>query len=66
MFEGVIQMNNRCIFSYNSRWCAFTVSAFSSGIECNGESDKRRCPFWAIADALNRIEAAIERLEVRE
>ncbi len=61
--------NNRCIFSYNdgsTNRCAFVEHFGISTVECNGLKDKQRCPFWAIADALSRIETSIQMLEGRE
>ena len=58
--------NNRCIFCVQASsgpYCGFANDPY---MECDGLKDKQRCPFWAIADALGRIEAAVERLEVRE
>jgi len=58
--------NNRCIFAVErdgESWCEL-----ASGLaQCNGDNkDKQRCPFWAIVDAMSRIETSIQMLEVRE
>ena len=56
--------NNRCIFS-SQAGCLLTSNK-SSVIFCDGLKDKQRCPFWAIAAALSRIETSIQMLEGRE
>jgi len=68
--------NKRCIFSCDKSGLASHISKSSDDdrtycgiwpiIRCDGLKDKHRCPFWAIVNALSRIETAIQMLEVRE
>ena len=62
-------MPERCVFSYNdggSYRCPLIEKWGVEVIECDGLKDKQRCPFWAVVQALSRIETAIQVLEGRE
>jgi len=57
----------RCVFSYNDGnvdKCALVEHFGTSPVECDGATDRERCPFWAIVEAIRSLEVTVSRLEV--